>query len=871
MHMDTQFIFFIFEENDDFVKWLTENCGGVFYTVSRCAARTLWGLSNLVKWKGMEQMKRRTARALCAAGLSLSLLAGLVPAMAAGPAEVADSLYINGNIYTVNEDFSTATTMAVKGDRILYVGDQAGAEAYVGAGTEITDLGGKTVLPGLIEGHMHVSNLGENHLKLDCYFKSKEDILEMVRQAAKEAEPGEWIQGSGWLDTLWDEPGFPSKEELDAVAPNNPVYLLRADNHMGWFNSMALEMAGITKDTPEPQGGQILKTDNGELLGCLTDNAASMVIKVIPTWSAEAQKNAVLMAQEELFSYGFTSATDAGTKVNYIQHYEDLYESGELKLRIYAMPMLNSTDSAEAGYIREHRPVNGLYDNHLSIMGVKVLGDGALGSRGSALLKDYSDDPGNRGSYRFTDEEIYNVMSLAYNNGYQIAYHAIGDGANHQVLNTYERLLKENPREDPRLRIEHFQVVTPEDIDRALELGILTAMQFTHATSDLSMAEDRLGPERIQTAYAWRTVLDKGGIIIGGSDAPVEMVNPFHGLYAGVTRMTRAGEPEGGWYANQKVTREEALRAFTIWAAYGQFEEDLKGSLEPGKLADFVVIDRDYMTCPEEEIKDIQALMTVSGGEVVYTKDTSEPTILWQGKPVTLLSGALIEQPGTIYASASDLAGNISAVLERGEGTVTVTCGEQSAELPVKTVNGADYVPVRAFFEGIGYAVTWCPDSRTVSTSRMSTADTSEAAAQPPVDEYSFQLGNFDGTVGAFCDVIMTGAKELAFSDPFDPEDEPLLTSYVAKKCEGYGVKYYIDKDLLLTKLFSTVEMDGQWVYILYADDAVLQEYLELKQEEKDMIAAGTYTEKAQIDLATRYGKLMGYSDAHIAASIAGA
>ena len=272
-----------------------------------------------------------------------------------------------------------------------------------------------------------------------------------------------------------------------------------------------------------------------------------------------------------------------------------------------------------------------------------------------------------------------------------------------------------------------------------------------------------------------------------------------------------------------------------------------------------------------QEIKDIQALMTVSGGEVVYTKDTSEPTILWQGKPVTLLSGALIEQPGTIYASASDLAGNISAVLEQGEGTVTVTCGEQSAELPVKTVNGADYVPVRAFFEGIGYAVTWCPDSRTVSTSRMSTADTSEAAAQPPVDEYSFQLGNFDGTVGAFCDVIMTGAKELAFSDPFDPEDEPLFTSYVAKKCEGYGVKYYIDKDLLLTKLFSTVEMDGQWVYILYADDAVLQEYLELKQEEKDMIAAGTYTEKAQIDLATRYGKLMGYSDAHIAASIAGA
>ena len=512
----------------------------------------------------------------------------------------------------------------------------------------MTDLEGNTVLPGLIEGHMHISNLGENHLKLDCYFKSKEDILEMVRQAAEAAEPGQWIQGSGWLDTLWDEPGFPTKEELDAVAPDNPVYLLRADNHMGWFNSMALELAGITKDTPEPQGGQILKTDDGELLGCLTDNAAVMVINIIPAWSAEEQKNAILMAQEELFSYGFTSAMDAGTKVNYLQHYEDLYESGELKLRIYAMPLISSTDSAEADYIRENGPVSGLYDDHLSILGVKVLGDGALGSRGSALLEDYSDDPGNRGSYRFTDEEIYDIMSLAYNNGYQIAYHAIGDGTNHQVLNAYERVMEENPREDARLRIEHFQIITAEDMQRALDMGILPAMQFTHATSDSNMAEDRIGSERIKTAYAWRTVLDAGSIIIGGSDAPVEKVNPFHGLYAGVTRMTRAGEPEGGWYPEQKVTQEEALRAFTIWAAYGQFEEDLKGSLEPGKLADFIIIDRDYMTCPEADIKDIQVLATYVGNELVYTKDTSAPTVVWQGDPLTF-NRELVVEPGTIY------------------------------------------------------------------------------------------------------------------------------------------------------------------------------------------------------------------------------
>ena len=578
----------------------------------------------------------------------------------------------------------------------------------------MTDLEGNTVLPGLIEGHMHISNLGENHLKLDCYFKSKEDILEMVRQAAEAAEPGQWIQGSGWLDTLWDEPGFPTKEELDAVAPDNPVYLLRADNHMGWFNSMALELAGITKDTPEPQGGQILKTDDGELLGCLTDNAAVMVINIIPAWSAEEQKNAILMAQEELFSYGFTSAMDAGTKVNYLQHYEDLYESGELKLRIYAMPLISSTDSAEADYIRENGPVSGLYDDHLSILGVKVLGDGALGSRGSALLEDYSDDPGNRGSYRFTDEEIYDIMSLAYNNGYQIAYHAIGDGTNHQVLNAYERVMEENPREDARLRIEHFQIITAEDMQRALDMGILPAMQFTHATSDSNMAEDRIGSERIKTAYAWRTVLDAGSIIIGGSDAPVEKVNPFHGLYAGVTRMTRAGEPEGGWYPEQKVTREEALRAFTIWAAYGQFEEDLKGSLEPGKLADFIIIDRDYMTCPEADIKDIQVLATYVGNELVYTKDTSAPTVVWQGDPLTF-NRELVVEPGTIYVPLSDVVNGISAQSTVSGGTATVTLDGKTASVPVKDVNGAQYVGIRALMEGLGYHTNWYPDGACVS------------------------------------------------------------------------------------------------------------------------------------------------------------
>ena len=670
----------------------------------------------MLKEKGMQSMKRRTARSLCAVGLSLALMAGMVPAaMAAEPAETADSIYINGNIYTVDDDFTTATAMAVKGDRILYVGDQEGAEAYLGTGTQVTDLEGKTVLPGLIEGHMHINNLGENQMKIDAYWKSKEAILELVRQEAEAAEPGEWIQGSGWLDTLWETPGYPTKEELDAVAPDNPVILIRSDNHMCWVNSKALELAGITKDTPDPQGGKILKTDDGELWGCLTDTAINLVRDLVPAYTVEEQQQALLLAQEQLFSYGFTSAVNAGTTVQGLENFKALYESGEMKLRTYPMIML-TTDltSPEAEYIRTHAPSEELYDNRMLVRGVKIVGDGSLGSRSSAMLEDYSDAPGTKGEYRFTDEQMYEAVKLAYDNGYQTGVHAIGDGTNHQVLNAYERVMEENPREDAGLRIEHFQIITAEDMQRALDMGILPAMQFTHATSDSNMAEDRIGSERIKTAYAWRTVLDAGSIIIGGSDAPVEKVNPFHGLYAGVTRMTRAGEPEGGWYPEQKVTREEALRAFTIWAAYGQFEEDLKGSLEPGKLADFIIIDRDYMTCPEADIKDIQVLATYVGNELVYTKDTSAPTVVWQGDPLTF-NRELVVEPGTIYVPLSDVVNGISAQSTVSGGTATVTLDGKTASVPVKDVNGAQYVGIRALMEGLGYHTNWYPDGACVS------------------------------------------------------------------------------------------------------------------------------------------------------------
>ena len=661
-------------------------------------------------------MTRVIAKAL-ALTLTLSMLLGLAPAMAA--AETADSVYRNGNIYTVDEAFSTATALAVKGDRLIYVGDEAGVDAYIGSGTKVVDLAGRTVVPGLVEGHMHVTGLGSSLMNLDCFWMPKQTILDQVKAAAEKAEPGQWIQGRGWMNTVWDDTSYPTKEELDAVAPENPVFLTRACGHMGWANSKALELAKITKDTPNPQGGEYLKNDKGELLGCMTDTAMNPIRGLIPELTLEQQKEGLLKAQDQLFSYGLTSAMDAG---NSIAVYEDvfgpLYESGQLKLRVYGMISLTSADGETAEYLKAN-PIDAetyqpLYDNHLSLRCVKMFADGSLGARSAAMLEDYSDREGHIGDYRYTQEQVDPIVKVAYDAGYQVATHAIGDGANHQMINAYEAAIKANPRDDHRLRIEHFQIVALEDIDRALELGILPSMQTTHATSDMLVAEDRVGSERIKGAYAWRTILDKGGIIPNGSDAPVELVNPYHGLYAAVTRTNRLGDPKGGWYINEAMTREEALRSFTNWSSYAEFNEDIKGSLEVGKLADFVVLDRDYMTCPAEDIKDIQALMTVSGGEVVYTKDTSMPTIMWNGLPLTYNSEIIIE-PGTIYVPLDDTVNGLSAAKEITGSNVKITLDEKSVDLPVKTVGGVDYVGVRALFEGLGRNVTWYGDSQCVS------------------------------------------------------------------------------------------------------------------------------------------------------------
>ena len=659
-------------------------------------------------------MRKRFGR-LTAMLLALVMLVSLFPTLALAAEPVAaDSVYRNGNIYTVDEAFSTATALAIKGDRLIYVGGEAGVEAFIGPNTKVTDLGGKTVIPGLIESHMHINGLGESLLIIDAFWKPKDVILEAVKAEAEKAEPGAWIQGRGWMNTVWENTDYPTKEELDAVAPNNPVYLTRADGHMCWVNSKAFELAGITKDTPDPQGGEYLKTEDGELLGCVTDTAMYPISGLIPGFSIEQKREALLLAQEQLFSYGLTSAMNAGTSVEYLNEvYKPLYENGSLKLRSYLLISLSSLESPEAEYLRTTKPEGGFYDNHMDVRSVKLFSDGSLGARSAAMLEDYSDRAGHTGNNRFTDEQMYELVKLAYDNGYQMGSHAIGDAANHQLLDCYEKVMAENPREDPRLRIEHFQILTLDDIQRAIDMGVLPSMQTTHATSDMLMAEDRIGTERIKGAYAWRTIIDKGSIILNGTDAPVELVNPYHSLYAAVTRKSRLGEPPEGWHPDQCMTREEALRSYPSWGAYGEFNEDLKGTLEVGKLADFVVLDRDYMTCPEEDIKDIQALLTVSGGEVVYTRDTSTPAVIWNGLPLTFNSKPITE-PGSIYVPLNDTVNGIGAAVVAGK-EATVTLNDKSVTLPVKTVDGVDYVGVRALFEGLGRNVTWYAGSNSVS------------------------------------------------------------------------------------------------------------------------------------------------------------
>ena len=535
-----------------------------------------------------------------------------------------DAVYVNGTVYTVDDKNPKATAFAIKDDKFVKVGTDADVKSLAGRRTEVIDLQGKTVLPGLIDAHIHFSGIGEAKMRLDAFWKPKQEILDSVAAAYKTAKKGEWIQGRGWNQEVWTPAVFPTKEDLDKIAPDVPVYLGRTDGHAAWVNTKALEIGGITKSTPNPQGGEIIRDANGDATGVLIDTARALVSKHIPPLSKDRVLESLMRAQEELVSNGLTGGHDAGCDLAMIDMMKGLYESGKLYVRLNERLRIpdGSTELHEEFYAGGKQI--GLYDNRLTVRGIKISVDGALGSRGALMLKPYSDRPDSVGVVRVPEDRLYAQVKRARQAGFQVSTHAIGDGGNRMVLDVYEKVLKEMPDADHRWRIEHAQVVTLEDIPRFAKLGVIPSMQTVHATSDKNMAENRVGPERIKGAYAWRKFLNTGVIIPNGTDAPVELVNPFHGLFAAVSRQSRDGKPAGGWYPEEKMTRAEALKSYTLWAAQAAFEEKIKGSIEEGKLADFVVIDRDYMTCGESEIKDIRALQTVIGGKSVYPVKRAE-------------------------------------------------------------------------------------------------------------------------------------------------------------------------------------------------------------------------------------------------------
>jgi predicted amidohydrolase YtcJ len=558
--------------------------------------------------------------------MKLKLLALIIVLFALLPSssqqEVADTVFQNGNVYTVNQSQPKAEAIAVKGDKIVFVGSNSDSRKFVGSKTRVIDLKGATVVPGFTDAHQHLSGVGFREMTLNLEgITTLGDFLAKVKTRVDQARPGQWVSGRGWIETFWKPPVFPTRWDLDKVSPNNPVILTRADGHASVVNSAALEISKIDRNTANPFGGEVLKDkQTGEPTGMLIDNAQGLVRRQEPEASgADAEKALVIGAQRDV-QLGWVQIQDAGGSYADVDRYRKLYRDGSIKLRVYKAVYGPGPDANRL--ISEGASI-GEFGNRFTLRTIKVVSDGALGSRGAYLQQPYSDDPGKSGLLRVKEEALRPMLEEALRKGIQVETHAIGDKANRFILDEYERALKAVPVDqrkikDPRWRDEHTQIVDPEDIPRFAKLGIIPSMQPSHAIGDLFFAPSRLGMKRLAGAYAWASLIKSGAIIAGGTDAPVERGEPMIEFYAAVARKDQKGFQGEGWHPEEAVTREQALKMFTIWAAYAAFEEKIKGTIEPGKLADLTVLSADIMKIPEMDILKTRCVMTVIGGEVVY-------------------------------------------------------------------------------------------------------------------------------------------------------------------------------------------------------------------------------------------------------------
>jgi predicted amidohydrolase YtcJ len=564
--------------------------------------------------------------------LAMSLL--MITACSGPKKEAATLLIYGGPIYTVDSVQTIVEAVVTKDSIILFAGNLEEAEKYKTEQTQVIDLKGKTMTPGLIEGHGHFMGLGNSELEIDLLnTTSYQEIIDIVAEAVKKVEPGEWIIGGGWHQSKWDSlpadavNGFQTHDLLSAVTPNNPVYLSHASGHAGFANAKAMEIAGLQIlskegiDKFEIEGGEVMRDKTGRLTGIFNERAQRLIYQHIPQDSPEKKAKAFDLAVKACHRNGITSFHDAGIGSQTLKFYENAKAANKMNVRIYAMLRGGDKDLLNEWYKK------GPFidpDNRLTIRSIKLSCDGALGSRGAWLLEPYTDRPGHFGHETLPMEMVQETALNGLRNGFQVCSHAIGDRANKEILDRYEAAFVELPnlKTDHRFRIEHAQHLHPDDIPRFAELGVIPAMQAVHLSSDRPWAIDRLGEKRIKEgAYMWQDLLKSGIPIVNGTDVPVEPLNPIASLYASISRKTLKGTPEGGYEPEQKMTREQALKSYTLDAAYGAFEENIKGSITAGKLADFTIYNQDIMTIPEDQFLKTEIAMTIFNGDVVYKKN----------------------------------------------------------------------------------------------------------------------------------------------------------------------------------------------------------------------------------------------------------